>query len=277
MEFSKEYFNKPYYFFLKEGKDDIYVYFNVSNTLTEARKKDEVVRFNKKHKKEVEKELSKIQKNGKLKTNKEVKNRLDKKKDELDELVDFDGTFLSSKIPIFNPYLSPKGTTDQEVVMNRQTNNPVTRGYRVYWGESVDNEKEEVISEIEMDGAFGWKETENKDYKDTVKTLKKMGVENPVERAKEFGKDPKIDQSKKKKGSKMRIRLQEKEALEQIQKEKMSKMVEDILFKDKDTKKGDLKKKRSKDNEFTNAFDELIKKLEKRKGVENILDQKNEQ
>jgi hypothetical protein len=57
----------------------------------------------------------------------------------------------------------------------------------------------------------------------------------------------------------------------------MSKMVEDILFKDKDTKKGDLKKKRSKDNEFTNAFDELIKKLEKRKGVENILDQKNEQ
>jgi hypothetical protein len=54
-------------------------------------------------------------------------------------------------------------------------------------------------------------------------------------------------------------------------------MVEDILFKDTDTTKGDLKKKRSKDNEFTNAFDELIKKLEKRKGVENILDQKNEQ
>jgi hypothetical protein len=110
-----------------------------------------------------------------------------------------------------------------------------------------------------------------------VKVLKKMGVDNAVERAKEFGKDPKMDQAKKKKGSKMRIRLQEKEAIEKIQKEKMSKMVEDILFKDKTNKKSDLKNKKSKDNEFTSAFDDLIRKLEKRKSSDNILDQKNEQ
>lgn len=262
MEFSKEYFNKPYYFFLKEGKDDIYVYFNVSNTLTEARKKDEVVRFNKKHKKEVEKELSKIQKNGKLKTNKEVKNQLDKKKDELDELVDFDGTFLSSKIPIFNPYLSPKGTTDQEVVMNRQTNNPVTRGYRVYWGESVDNEKEEVISEIEMDGAFGWKETENKDYKDTVKTLKKMGVENPVERAKEFGKIPRV----KKQNGKLKQRLSEKEQIEEAKKEKMKKMVEDIVL-NKKSSDNEVKSNKKSLSTFLQKNLENIKKLANKEGI----------
>ena len=52
MEFNKEYFSSPYYFYIKEGKDTISVYFSVSNTLTEARKKDEIVKFDKKNKKE---------------------------------------------------------------------------------------------------------------------------------------------------------------------------------------------------------------------------------
>ena len=134
MEFNKEYFSSPYYFYIKEGKDTISVYFSVSNTLTEARKKDEVVKFNKKDKKEVGKTISKIQREKKLKNNSDVKKTLSKKKDELGELVDYDGSFLSSKIPIYNPYLSPKGTMDQEIVATRQTNNPITRGYRVYWG-----------------------------------------------------------------------------------------------------------------------------------------------
>lgn len=262
MEFSKEYFNKPYYFFLKEGKDDIYVYFNVSNTLTEARKKDEVVKFNKKHRKEVERELSKIQKDGKLKTNKEVKNQLNKKKDELDELVDFDGTFLSSKIPIFNPYLSPKGTTDQEVVMNRQTNNPVTRGYRVYWGESVEND-EDLISEVDFSDAFGYEETEDKDYKETVKTLKKMGVENPVERAKQFGKIPKV---KKVKG-KLKQRLSEKEQIEETKKEKMKKMVEDIVLNKKNSD-NEVKSNNKSLSTFLQKNLENIKKLAKKEGIE---------
>ena len=60
MEFNKEYFSSPYYFYIKEGKDSISVYFSVSNTLTEARKKDEVVKFNKKDKKEVEKITSSL-------------------------------------------------------------------------------------------------------------------------------------------------------------------------------------------------------------------------
>ena len=50
MEFNKEYFSSPYYFYIKEGKETISVYFSVSNTLTEARKKDEVIKFDKKNK-----------------------------------------------------------------------------------------------------------------------------------------------------------------------------------------------------------------------------------
>jgi hypothetical protein len=55
MLFRKEYFKNPYYFFLKEGKDNITLYFSVSNTLTEARKKDEEIKFKKKDKDTVEK------------------------------------------------------------------------------------------------------------------------------------------------------------------------------------------------------------------------------
>jgi hypothetical protein len=68
-------------------------------------------------------------------------------------------------------------------------------------------------------------------------------VDNPVERAIEFGKDPKISQDKKKKGSDMRIRLQEKDALKKLQKEQMSKIIEDLLLLKKKKKDFVNKKK----------------------------------
>ena len=37
IEFNKEYFKKPFYFFLKENGDKISVYYSVSNTLNEAK------------------------------------------------------------------------------------------------------------------------------------------------------------------------------------------------------------------------------------------------
>ena len=44
----------------------------------------------------------------------------------------------------------------------RQTNNPVTRGYRVYWGESED-EDGNVINEINFLHTFGYEETKDLD------------------------------------------------------------------------------------------------------------------
>ena len=170
MLYRKEYYKHPYYFFLKEGKEDITLYFSVESTLTEARTKDEKISFSKKDKKTVEKELTKIFQDKKLKNTQSVKKKLEKIKSEIDELVDSDGTFLNSKIPILDPRIAPKGTTDQEVVATRQTNNPVTRGYRVYWGESED-EDGNIINEIDFSDAFGYEETKDLNGPETFETF----------------------------------------------------------------------------------------------------------
>jgi hypothetical protein len=279
MEFNKEYFSSPYYFYIKEGKEDISVYFSVSNTLTEARKKDEVVKFDKKDKKEVEKTISKIQKEKKLKNNSDVKKTLNKKKDELEELVDYDGSFLSSKIPIHNPYLSPKSTMDQEVVATRQTNNPVTRGYRVYWGEG-EEETDEVINETDFSDAFGYEETKDKNGPETFKTfVKELGLdkEEAAERTRQQGKEPdpkkhrkKLEQVpkkiKKQKGFIDRMTISEKENLEEEKKAMMKKMVEDIILKKKSGDK-EMGKKSGLSKVLTKNL-ENIKKLADKEGIE---------
>jgi hypothetical protein len=154
-----------------------------------------------------------------------------KDKTEIDELVDSAGTLNGSNMPIINQKLSPKKTMDQTVVAARMSNDPVTRGYRVYWGES-DDEQDNVVSEVDYSEAFGYEETKDKDFEGTVKTLKTMGVDDPVGRAEEMGKDPKLDK-RKVKGSFVRQRLSEKDTLEEIQKKEMIKMVEDTLTKKK--------------------------------------------
>ena len=78
-----------------------------------------------------------------------------------------------------------------------------------------------------MEDAFGYEETKDKDFKDTVKTLKDMGTENPVERAKQFGKIKDVTR----KNGKLKQRIVEKEKLSEVQKQKMVKMVEDIITK----------------------------------------------
>lgn len=266
LNLNEEYFDNKYYVYLKETKDGAHLWYAVSKTLNEARKKDGYIKVPKNMIEKVKNHLDKLLKSKKVNTTKEMGG-------EMEEIVNSDGVMKGSTVPILDPRLHPRKTMDQTVVATTQPGNWLARTYqggRTYYTESE-------ISEEDMSAAFGYEETKDLPPKETVKVLKNMGVDNPVERAKEFGKDPKMDQGKRKKGSKMRIRLQEKEVIEKIQKEKMSKMVEDILFKDKETKKSDLKKKKTKDNEFSSAFDELIKKMEKRKSSENILDQKNEQ
>lgn len=227
INYNTEYFDNGRYFFLKDRGDTISLYYSVANTLSESRKKDDKKVFDKKHENILKKFI-----HGLLKTKKKItKNQLDKgfekiEKGELDELIDSDGTFLNSKIPPLNGYLHPKKTTDQTIAMSRVTNDPVTRGYRVYWGESEEKD-ENVVSEVNMEDAFGYEETKDKDFEDTVKTLKDMGTENPVERAKQFGKIKDV----KRKNGKLKQRIVEKEKLSEVQKQKMVKMVEDIITK----------------------------------------------
>jgi hypothetical protein len=279
MLYRKEYYKHPYYFFLKEGKETITLYFSVENTLSEARKKDEKVTFNKKDKKSVEKELTKIFQDKKSKTTDDVKKRLERVKSEIEELVDYDGTFLSSKVPILNPKLSPKGTTDQEVVQNRQTNNPVTRGYRVYWGESEDEEGN-VVSEIDLSDTFGGPETKDLNGPETFEKFYKdfeLPAEEAAERTRQQGKEP--DQRehkkklkrvpkkiKKKKNYIDTLTLVERRKLEEERKEKMRKMVEDMVLgkKSKDT---EINKKDSAMSKLLTKNLESIKKIAEKEGI----------
>jgi len=279
MLYRKEYYKHPYYFFLKEGKETITLYFSVENTLSEARKKDEKISFNKKDKKYIEKELTKIFQDKKSKTTDDVKKRLEKSKSEIEELVDYDGTFLSSKIPILNPYLSPKGTTDQEVVATRQTNNPVTRGYRVYWGESEDEEGN-VVSEIDLSDTFGGPETMQLNGPETFEKFYKdfeLPAEEAAERTRQQGKEPDPREHKKKlkrvpkKIKKKKnyidtLTLVERRKLEEERKEKMRKMVEDMVLgkKSKDT---EINKKGSAMSKLLTKNLESIKKIAEKEGI----------
>jgi hypothetical protein len=122
---------------------------------------------------------------------------------------------------------------DQTVSAARITNDPITRGYRTYYGESVD--------EIDMSKAFGYDETENLDGKETYKYFRKkleMDADEAKERTKQQGKDPsgKKDKNSKYKNDKNFISRQ---TISEIQRQKMLKVVEDILV-NKNTNKQDI-------------------------------------
>ena len=279
MLYRKEYYKHPYYFFLKEGKETITLYFSVQNTLSEARKKDEKISFNKKDKKYVEKELTKIFQEKKAKSTEDVKKKLEKVKSEIEELVDYDGTFLSSKVPILNPKLAPKGTIDQEVVQNRQTNNPVTRGYRVYWGESEDEEGN-VVSEVDLSDTFGGPETMGLNGPETFEKFFKdfeLPAEEAAERTRQQGKEPDPREHKKKlkrvpkKIKKKKnyidtLTLVERRKLEEERKEKMRKMVEDMVLGKKSNDK-EVNKKNSAMSKLLTKNLESIKKIAEKEGI----------
>ena len=288
INFNKEYFNDNCYFNLKVNGDKVVVSYSVySSTLNESKNKEEKRQFKTKSLDKVKNSIDKF-----IKSKKKVsKGEIDKQMDniEIDEYVDSDGTMLTSKTPIYNMYLAPRKTMDQTIVSTRISNDPVTRGYRVYYGESED-EDDDVISEIDFSDAFGYKETENaKSYDEAEHILSDMGIEDDIEmndRLETLGFDKKLDKSLKKQKQRgnckncfAKRRLTEKEYLEEIRKQKMMKMVEDIL-----TKKGNDHEIMEKDNETSGLSKiisknlESIKKLAKKEGISiskliNILKQ----
>lgn len=264
IKLNEEYFDSRYYFLLREKKDGGHLWFSVSTTLAEAREQDDYVKFPKDMVDRVQKYLDKLVKIRKPKTQKEVKS-------ELEELVDGDGTMNSSRIPILDPRLFPKKTMDQTVVATTQPGGYLfraTRGGRTYYSEGK-------VKEEDMSGAFGYEETKDLPPKQTIKVLKKMGVDNAVKRAKEFGKDPKINQGKRKKGSKMRIRLQEKDELEEARKKEMVKLVREILLKKNKKEKDITNKKETQDLSKNKSTENILKKIKKELN-NKIIDSKGE-
>lgn len=263
INYNTEYFNEGRYFFLKDRGDTISLYYAIAETLTESRKKDEKKVFDKKHENKLKKTIEKILNSKQKLSKKNVDNTLKsiEKDGEIDEIIDADGTMLGSKIPPLDMTLHPKKTLDQTIATSRVTNDPVTRGYRVYWGESEEKD-DNIVSEINMEDAFGYEETKDKDFKDTVKTLKKMGVDNAVERTKQFGKLKNV----KKKNGELKQRIVEKDKLTEVQKEKMVKMVEDIIAK-KSKDESDVVGKDSTLSKILMNNLKSIKKLAEKEGI----------
>jgi hypothetical protein len=258
INFTKDYFNDNCYFNLKVDGDKVFLSYNVYNTLNESKHKEEKREFKTKSLDKIKKSIQKFIKS----KNKVSKGEVNKEMDniEIDEYVDSDGTMLTSKTPIYNMYLFPSKTMDQTVVSTRIPNDPLTRGYRVrYYGESIEKD-ENLIDEENMRDAFGFEETKDKDFNDTVKTFKKMGIEDPIERierAEQLGKIRGQKVRKTKSGKKvLKQRLTEKE-IEEEKKNRMIKMVEDILTK-----------KNKDDNDVIDKTDSLSKIIVK--NLENI-------
>ena len=229
-----EFYSSPYYFLLRDKGEKYSLYFSVEENLTEARKKDEVIHFEKSKGNKVKNHLKKVAKEKKIKTTKGLKK-------DLEELVNLDGALSNSKIPILDPRLHPQKTMDQTVAAARITNDPISRGYRTYYGESV----EEEISEVDMSGAFGYEETEDMDGAQTYKYLvKKMGMEpdDAKERTKQKGQDPTGKKDKKSPYYKDKNFIT-RATLSEIQKQKMIKMVEDMLMNKKNSDDSEVGKK----------------------------------
>jgi hypothetical protein len=249
-----EFYSSPYYFLLRDKGEKYSLYFSVEETLTEARKKDEVIHFEKNKGNKVKNHLKKVAKEKKIKTTKGLKK-------DLEELVNLDGALSNSKIPILDPRLHPKKTMDQTVAAARITNDPISRGYRTYYGESV-----EEIEEVDMSGAFGYEETEDMDGAQTYKYLvKKMGMEpdEAKERTKQKGQDPTGNKDKKSPYYNDKNFIT-RATLSEIQKQKMIKMVEDMLMNNKNSDNSEVGKKdtdKKNDDELPSLIQKNLKSL----------------
>jgi hypothetical protein len=252
-----EFYSSPYYFLLRDKGDKYSLYFSVEGNLTEAREKDEVIHFEKSKGTKVKNHLKKVAKEKKIKTTKGLKK-------DLEELVNLDGALSNSKIPILDPKLHPKKTMDQTVAAARITNDPISRGYRTYYGESV-----EEVSEIDMSGAFGYEETEDMDGAETYKYLvKKMGMEpdEAKERTKQKGQDPTGNKDKKSKYYKDK-NFVTRATLSEIQKQKMIKVVEDILMGKKNSDDSEVGKKETNTSNILKKNISSLKKQAEKEGI----------
>jgi hypothetical protein len=228
----------------------------VEGNLTEARKKDEVIHFEKSKGEKVKKHLKKIAKEKKIKNTKTLKA-------DLEELVNADGAMSNSAIPILDPKLHPRKTMDQTVAASRITNDPISRGYRTYYGESE-------MKEIDMSGAFGYEETEDMDGEDTYKYLvKDMGMEpdDAKERTKQQGKDPSGKKDKKSKYYRDKNFIT-RATLSEIQKQKAIKMVEDLLANKKSSEDCDVNEKNVDDFKILKRNIANLKKQAERQGLQ---------
>lgn len=175
--------------------------------------------------------------------------------EEVTELVDYDGSIMSSKIPMGttdNKTMSSKKTTDQVVPATRQSGTWSGAGhyFKRYWGESI-----EEIGESDKSSILGFEETDQLSFDDAVEYYEEdldMEKDEAVERV-ERERGPKVLEKDKVDGSFTRQRITEKEKLKKLAEDKAKDMIEVILSKRSSS--GDITK------EPRDIMDGKIKKL----------------
>ena len=145
--------------------------------------------------------------------------------EEVNELIDFDGSMVSSKIPPGtdgNKTIGARKTTDDKVKATSQAGVWTGGGhyFKRYYGESV-----EEIGEHDMSEVLGFEDTEFKNAEETIKyfeTEHDMDEIEAAERAESMGKTKNLDDNGQQ-------RLTEKEKLKKVSEEKARNMIEVIL------------------------------------------------
>ena len=278
IKLNEEYFQSPYYFYLKDKGDKISVYFAVENTITESRKNDEVIVVDKEVFNDIQKVINDILKSGKKLSKKYVHKLLDSKAKskqqpdgEIGELVNPDGSMIGSSIPILNQRNLAKKTMDQTVRMTRANTWPFIR---VYYGESEESNGEPLV-EIDQEGTFGNEETENlSTYSQASQAMKELGVDDPVERderVKRLGFDPNLD--KELKIEKKRGRCKKcftKRRLVELSKEKVDEILITKKNKDKDIVKKSKEEKEDDDSVMSKLLIRNIEAIKRLADKENI-------
>jgi hypothetical protein len=203
----------------------------------------------------------------------------EKKSDgEIDELVNSDGTMIGKSTPILDMGMHPKKTMDQTVVATRQTNNPMVRGYRVYYGES-EEKNGEMLDEVDYSESFGYEETEDsRSYKEANQILKDMGIEDPFERHERLevlGFDTQLDKQlerEKKRG--MCKNCFTKRRLSELENKKMVKMIDEILIGKKFKSNDVVKKTKEEEDDDKSPISKIlmrniesIKKIAEKEGL----------
>jgi len=102
MKLNKEYFQSPFYFFLKEDKDGGILYYSMSQTIVESRTKKEKINIDKGDLEVAKKVVSKILKDKSIKNLSQLKKLLsitvgqkEENDGEISELVDATGALKS--------------------------------------------------------------------------------------------------------------------------------------------------------------------------------------
>jgi hypothetical protein len=198
---------------------------------------------------------------------------------EIEELVNSDGSMIGKSTPMLDLGMHPRKTMDQTVIATRQTNNPVVRGYRVYYGESEEKDDEKMLDEYNLKPTFAYDETEDvSTYDEADEVLVDLGIEDDCERHERLevlGFDPNLDKQLKQEKKRGECKnCFTKRRLSELEKQKMTKMIDEILVGKKSNDNDFVKKTKEEEDEDKSPISKIlmrniesIKKIAEKEGI----------